>query len=325
MSKVSRAPGRPPDHAHLHPHHHHHSDPGAGAEQRRALRIALALTATFLLVQTVGAILSGSLALLADSGHLLSDVGSLLLALLAMTMARRPPTAARTYGWHRAEVLAALVNGAGLVVIAVLIVVEAVQRFAEPHPVETGLMLGVAVLGLAANVAAAAILHRHHHGSLNVRGAYLHVVADCLGSVGVVAAALVMMATGWTAVDPLISIGIAVLVLWSSWGIIRDAGGVLLESTPPGIDLAAVKEALEEDDQVEGVHDLHVWTVTSGFMALSAHLVVRPVGTLGSGLLLERLQHMLDQRFGIVHTTLQIEQGPHADHLRCLGDPRCLP
>ncbi|MGH2721684.1 MAG: cation diffusion facilitator family transporter [Actinomycetota bacterium] len=325
MSKVSRAPGRPPGHAHLHPHHHHHSDPGAGAEQRRALRLALAITATFLLVQTVGAVLSGSLALLADSGHLLSDIGSLLLALLAMTMARRPPTAARTYGWHRAEVLAALVNGAGLVVIAVLIVVEAFQRFATPHPVRTGLMLGVAVLGLGANVAAAAILHRHHRRSLNVRGAYLHVVADCLGSVGVVAAALVMMATGWTAVDPLISIGIAVLVLWSSWGIIRDAGGVLLESTPPGIDLRAVKEALEEDDQVEGVHDLHVWTVTSGFMALSAHLVVRPAGTPGSGLLLERLQHLLDERFGIAHTTLQIEHGPHADHLRCLGDPRCLP
>ena len=325
MSKVSRAPGRPSDHAHLHPHHHHHTDPGAGAEQRRALRLALALTATFLLVQTAGAILSGSLALLADSGHLLSDVGSLLLALLAMTMARRPPTAARTYGWHRAEVLAALANGAGLVVIAVLIVVEAFQRFADPHPVETGLMLGVAVLGLGANVAAAAILHRHHHRSLNVRGAYLHVVADCLGSVGVVAAALVMMATGWAAVDPLISIGIAVLVLWSSWGIIRDAGGVLLESTPPGIDLPAVKAALEEDDQVEGVHDLHVWTVTSGFMALSAHLVVRPTGSLGSGVLLERLQHLLDERFGIAHTTLQIEHGPHADHLRCLGDPRCLP
>lgn len=330
MSKVSQAPGASSGHAggrrHHHPHHHdHHLDADAGIEQRRALRLALYLTAGFVVVQTAGAIMSGSLALLADSGHLLSDVGSMVLALLAMTMARRPPTAARTYGWHRAEVLAALANGAGLVVIAILIFVEAARRFSSPHPVETGLMLVVAALGLVVNLVAAAILRRHHHHSLNVRGAYLHVVADTLGSVGVIVAALVMMATGWTRADPLISIGIGVLVLWSSWGIIRDASGVLLESTPPGIDLADVKRALEEDEQVEGVHDLHVWTVTSGFMALSAHLVVRPVGTLGSGLLLERLQHLLDEQFGIAHTTLQIEQGPHADHLRCLGDPRCLP
>ena len=283
------------------------------------------MTAGFFVVQTIGGILSGSLALLADSGHLLSDAGSLALALMAMQMARRPPTAARTYGWHRAEVLAALANGAGLVVIAILIFVEAARRLTNPQPVEAGLMLVVAAAGLLVNLASMAMLRRHRDDSLNVRGAYLHVIADSLGSVGAIAAAVVLLTTGWEAADPAISVGIGILVLWSSWGIIRDAASVLLESTPPGVDLAAVKAALEHDEQVEGVHDLHVWTVTSGFTALSAHLVVRPAGSLGSGMLLERLQHQLDEQFGIAHTTLQIEHGPHSDHLRCIGDPRCLP
>jgi cobalt-zinc-cadmium efflux system protein len=305
--------------------HRHHAGWGPRGRQRRALTVSLVLTASFFVVQTAGGILSGSLALLADSGHLLSDVGSLALALVAMQMARRPPTPARTYGWHRAEVLAALANGAGLVVIAILIFVEAARRFANPHPVEAGLMLVVATGGLLVNLLSAAMLRRHRDESLNVRGAYLHIVADALGSAGAIAAALLLLTTGWKAADPAVSVGIGILVLWSSWGIIRDAAGVLLESTPPGVDLAAVKAALEKEEQVEGVHDLHVWTVTSGFTALSAHLVVRPAGSLGSGMLLERLQHQLDEQFGIAHTTLQIEHGPHADHLRCLGDPRCLP
>jgi cobalt-zinc-cadmium efflux system protein len=346
MSNASRAASTSPEsrrpagrgHRDTHGHqghegHHHHPrhdgsgarHDGSGAGQRRALLVALALTAVFFVVQTIGALLSRSLALLADSGHLLSDVGSLALALVAMQMARRPPTAARTYGWHRAEVLAALANGAGLAVIAVLIFVEAAQRFAHPPEVKAGLMLVVATAGLAVNLASAAMLRRHRDESINLRGAYLHVIADSLGSVGAIAAGVVLLATGWERADPVISVGIGLLVLWSSWGLVRDACSVLLESTPPGVDLAAVQAALEGDDQVEAVHDLHVWTVTSGFMALSAHLVIRPAGSLGSGMLLERLQHQLDEEFGIAHTTLQIEHGPHAAHLRCLDDPRCLP
>jgi cobalt-zinc-cadmium efflux system protein len=312
-------------HHHHHLLHHRHDGLPAGTEQRRALTIALVLTAAFFVAQAVGGILSGSLALLADAGHLLSDVGSLGLALVAMRIARRPPTPARTYGWYRAEVLAALANGAGLVVIAIFVFVEAARRFSDPPAVEAGLMLAVASAGLVANLVVVAILRRHRRKSLNVRGAYMHVIADSLGSVGVIAAALVLMTTGWRQADPLISVGVGIMVLWSSWGIIRDAVSVLLESTPPGVDLASVKQALEADDQVDGVHDLHVWTLTSGFTALSAHLVIRPAGSLGSGMLLERLQHKLDEQFGIAHTTLQIEHGPHADHLRCLGDPRCLP
>jgi cobalt-zinc-cadmium efflux system protein len=310
---------------HDHRHHHHHFGLGSGMGQRRALGVSLVLSVGFFVAQTVGGILSGSLALLADAGHLLSDAASIALALFAMQIARRPATPARTYGWYRAEVLAALANGAGLVVIAIFIFAEAARRFSDPPAVEAGLMLGVAAAGLVANLVAVAILRRHRHDSLNVRGAYLHVIADSLGSVGVIAAALVLMTTGWKAADPLISIGVGILILWSSWGIIRDAVSVLLESTPPGVELAAVKRALEDDPQVEGVHDLHVWTLTSGYTALSAHLVIRPAGSLGSGMLLERLQHLLDEQFGIAHTTLQIEHGPHADHLRCLGDPRCLP
>ncbi|HEY8202478.1 MAG TPA: cation diffusion facilitator family transporter [Actinomycetota bacterium] len=336
MSNETRAPSTSPEpprsagggyrHSHhLHPHLHPGSRDGPGAGQRRALLVALGLTAVLCVVQTAGAILSGSLALLADSGHLLSDVASLALALVAMQMARRPPTPARTYGWHRAEVLAALANGAGLAVIAVLIFVEAARRFAHPPEVEAGLMLVVAAAGLAVNLVSMVMLRGHRGESLNVRGAYLHVVADSLGSVGAIAAAVVLLATGWERADPVISVGIGLLVLWSSWGLVRDASGVLLESTPPGVDLAAVKAALEDDHQVEAVHDLHVWTVTSGFTALSAHLVIRPAGSLGSGMLLERLQHQLDEQFGIAHTTLQVEHGPHAAHLRCLDDPRCLP
>lgn len=291
--------------------------------ERRALRIALAMSAAFLVAEVAGGILSRSLALLADAGHMLADVASLALALLAFRFAARPATPERTYGYHRAEVLAALGNGVALVLVVAFIFMEAARRLTDPPHIEGGLMLGVAAIGLGVNLISARLLSHHRGDNLNVRGAYLHVVADALGSVGAIGAAIVILTTGWQAADAAIGAGIGLLILWSAWGIIRDATTVLLEATPSDVNPTAVRRALEEDDQVEGVHDLHIWTVTSGFKALSAHLVVRESGTLGSGMLLERLQHRLEERFGIAHATLQIEYGPHSNHLRCLGDPRC--
>ncbi|HYI75956.1 MAG TPA: cation diffusion facilitator family transporter, partial [Gaiellaceae bacterium] len=243
-------------------------------ESRRALTVALVLTASYTAVEVVGGIFAGSLALLADAVHMLSDNVALGLALVAAWLATKPATPERSYGYKRAEVLAALVNGVTLVALSIWIFVEAAMRLRDPGDVLGGWMLAIAVVGLAVNVAAGVVLARARSHSLNVEAAFRHVVADLLGSLGVAIAGIVIITTGWVEADPLVSILIGVLILASAWSILRDSTEILLESTPRGIDAAALGRRLASAHGVVEVHDLHVWTITSGFPALSAHVLV---------------------------------------------------
>jgi cobalt-zinc-cadmium efflux system protein len=293
---------------------HDHDVRGAS---RRALAVALAITATFTVVEVVAGVLTGSLALLADAVHMLSDNVSIALALVAVWLAGRPSTPERTFGFKRAEVLAALANGAALVALAIWIFVEAAMRFRDPPAVLGGWMLAVAVLGLGVNVAAGTILYRVRGRSLNVDAALRHVVADLLGSVGVIAAATAILLTGWTEADPLASVFIALLVLASSWTILRDSTTILLESAPRGIDTRAVGVRLAAWPGVVEVHDLHVWTITPGFPALSAHVLVRRDEDCHARR--RELERLLADEFGIEHTTLQVEHAAGEGELVELG------
>ena len=293
---------------HTHHHHdggHHHRHAVRGPEDARKLRIALALTGVFFIAELVGGLLSNSLALLADAGHMLTDVAALALALFVAWFVRQPVSPQKTYGYLRWEILAAFLNGATLLLICVWIVWEAVGRLGNPEPLESGLMLGVAVGGLIVNIGSAWILHGTHETNLNVRGAYLHVLSDLIGSVGTIAAAVLVHYTGWLAADPIVSMLTALLIVRGAWRLVRESVDVLLESTPSHIPVGAVRMQLEAIPGIESVHDLHVWTVTSGVVAMSAHAIVREP---------ERQQHVLEhihdamRLFGIEHVTIQIER-----------------
>jgi cobalt-zinc-cadmium efflux system protein len=283
-------------------HDHAHDHRAAGT---RALVLVLALTTAFMAVEIVAGLWTDSLALLADAGHMLSDNLSIALALGAIWLARRPSTPRRSFGFQRAEILAAFVNGLALVLVSLWIVVEAVRRLDDPPEVLAGWMLAVALGGLAVNVAAALILVQSGRETLNVEAAFRHVVADLLGSVGVIVAALIILATGWTEADALVSIVIAVLIVWSAWGILRDSTAILMEATPSGIDGREVGRSIAEMPGVTNVHDLHVWTITSGFDALSAHVLVAR----GDDCHARRreIEQMLARTYGIEHTTLQVD------------------
>lgn len=270
----------------------------------RKLLLVLALTTVFMVVEAVGGYLSGSLALIADAGHMFTDVGALALSLGSVWIARRPPTATRTYGFLRLEILAAFLNGAILLVLVLWILVEAVRRLQAPVAVEADLFLVVAGIGLVVNLAGLWILHGDHHHSLNVRGAYLHVLGDALGSVGAISAALVIKFTGWLPADPIISIVLSLLILAGAWRLVRESVDILLEAVPGHVDLAAIRRDILAVPGVESVHDLHVWTVTSGMVAMSGHVVVpelarhpETLGRIGAAL----------ERQGIAHTTIQLE------------------
>jgi cobalt-zinc-cadmium efflux system protein len=278
------------------------------AGDRRALAIALVLVAAFLGLEVVAGVLANSLALLADAGHMLSDTGSLALALFAVWIAQRPATPGRSFGYRRAEILAALANGVALVAVAVWVFVEAGRRLADPEKPLGVWMLAVGAVGLAVNVAAAWILSRRGSKSLNVSAALRHVLADLAGSVGVVVAGAVVLATGWAYADPVAGILIGLLVLASSWTILRDSVGILLEGAPRGLDAEAVGHTMAAHPGVREVHDLHVWTITSGFPALSAHVLV-DAGADCHALRLQLEQELRD-RFALEHTTLQVEHAP---------------
>jgi cobalt-zinc-cadmium efflux system protein len=278
------------------------------AASRRALVLVLLLLTGYTVVEVIGGLLTGSLALLADAGHMLSDVMSIGLALFAIWLAQRPPTFARSFGYQRAEILVALLNGATLVAIAIWIFVEAYQRFSDPPDVLGGWMLAVAAVGLLVNVLAAVILWRRQSDSLNMRAALRHVFADMLGSVGVIAAALIILATGWVYADPLIGVLIGALVLGSSWTILRESVDILLESTPAGIDAREVARRMLAVEGVRDVHDLHIWTITSGFPALSAHVLVSRGEDCHDRR--HQLELLLADEFGIAHSTLQVEHVP---------------
>jgi len=276
-------------------------------ETRRRLTLALAITAAVMLVEFVGGWLAGSLALLADAAHMLADVAALALALVAAWIARRPATPERSFGFLRLEILAALVNGAVLFAIALGIGVEAWRRVHAPEAVNGVLLLGVAAIGFAANVGAAVVLHRGHQHSLNQRGAYLHVLGDLLGSVGALIAGAIVIATGWTLADPLISVLIGLLVLASAWRLVKESTDVLLEATPRHIALSDVHERIVSVPGVESVHDLHLWTVTSGVVAMSGHLVVKNPSD--NQPILEAVQNRM-RAMGIHHVTVQVEREP---------------
>jgi cobalt-zinc-cadmium efflux system protein len=275
------------------------------AASRRVLAVVLALTLLYAVIELVGGVLTGSLALLADAAHMFGDTGTVGLALVASWLAGRPATAQRSFGYQRAEILAALANGVVLVALAIWIFVEAIDRLADPPEILGGWVLVVAAVGLVVNLIAAILLERTAGHSLNVRAVQRHVLADLAGSVGVIAAALIVIATGWRYADPLVGLAIAFLVLGSSWTILRDSVSILLESTPRGIDLAEVGRRMASMEGVVEVHDLHIWTITSGFPALSAHVLVRPGDDCHDRR--RRLEAMLVEEFGLVHTTLQVE------------------
>jgi len=276
------------------------------AADRRALRIALAITLAFLAVEVVGGWLAGSLALLADAAHMATDALGLALALLAARLAERGPTSEKSFGHRRAEVLAALANGVLLGAVAIQVAIEAIGRFGAPRPVAGRLMLGVALAGLVANLAAAAVLSRSGSGGLNVRAALWHVVGDALGSVGALAAAGAILAFGWAWADPAVAIAIAGLILLSSWRLVRESLDVLMEGTPPHVDVDALLAAIRAVPGVVDVHDLHVWTLTSGYHALSAHVDVTPDAD--GHAVLHILADLAEKRFDVAHTTFQLER-----------------
>lgn len=280
----------------------------------------LALTAGFTAVEVVGGLLTGSLALLADAGHMLSDNLSLGLALFAAWLAGKPATPERSFGYRRAEILAALANGVALVAISIWVFVEAFSRLREPTEVLGTPMLAVATLGLLVNVAGAFILSRSGGESLNVEGAMRHVIADALGSVGAMAAAGVIILTGWRYADPLISAAIGLLILASSWRLLRDSTNVLLEATPRGLNAEEVGRRMAAAEGVTEVHDLHIWTITSGFPALSAHVLVGHHENCHARR--RDLEELLAHEFGISHTTLQVDHaGDHHASLQTLRFP----
>ena len=279
------------------------------------LKLVLVLTAIFMVVEAISGWISGALALVADAGHMLTDVGALALSLFTAMLARRPADPRRTYGYVRFEILAALINGALLFGLAAGVVVEAIGRLNTPHPIQTGLFLVVAAVGLVINLGSLYLLHGVRHGSLNVRGAYLHVMGDALGSVGALAAALIIRLTGWTPADPLVSILLSLLILVGAWRLLRESTDVLLEMVPGHISLADVEHRMKEVGGVRAVHDLHVWTVTSGVVAMSGHAVVPELTSHPEALAgLKKALHEL----GIGHATIQLEVEDECGGVDCL-------
>jgi cobalt-zinc-cadmium efflux system protein len=290
----------------------------ATASHRRALALTFVLTLGYSIVEAVAGYFTNSLALLADAGHMVADVGGLALALFASWVAQRPATPAKTYGYYRVEILAALLNGVLLFGMAFFILYEAYRRFFEPPEVKSGIMLAVAVVGLGVNLVGIFTLHEGAGESLNVKGAFLEVVSDTLGSIGTIIAALIMLATGWYYADALFSALIGLFILPRTWGVIRQAVNVLLEAAPAHISLPAVEQAMCGVPNVAGVHDLHVWTITSGMDALSAHVVIDCDCPAETGYeLVDTLHELLRNQFGIVHSTIQLERLDRQDKEMC--------
>ncbi|HJQ07808.1 MAG TPA: cation diffusion facilitator family transporter [Nocardioides sp.] len=278
---------------------------------------ALALLVAYMAAEVVVALLTGSLALLSDAGHMLSDAGAIAVALWAMRLAARPAAGEWTFGWKRAEILSALGNGVTMLVIAAVVAVEAIRRLVDTSPdVEAGPVLVVALAGIVVNVVAAWLLARANRSSLNVEGAYQHILTDLYGFVGTAVAAVVILTTGWVRADAVASLVVVALMLHSGWGLLRDSGRVLLEGAPAGTDLEGIREHLLRVDHVHDVHDLHVWTVTSGHPSLSAHLVVDD-SCFNDGhapQILDRVQDCLGGHFDVEHSTFQLEPRSHAEH-----------
>lgn len=302
--------------AHAHQHHHH----AAGSEVSRKLIVAAAATALFVVIELAIGWLSGSLALIGDAFHNFTDALALLLALFAVRVERRPPNPQKSYGYHRAGVLAAFMNAGTLAAFTLFIFIEAFSRLRSPHAVDSRLMLITAAIAFTMNAAITWWLRNEGKHDLNIRSAVLHMLGDAVSSAGIVVAALLIRSSGSPSWDPAISIAIGVLILWSSWGILREAINLLLEGTPEGIDPDAVTRAIAALDGVDGVHHLHIWALGASRPALSCHLMVGDIPVRSTGNLLARVNEMLEHEYGITHTTIQFE------FASCdVDDPYCVP
>ncbi|MHB1433528.1 MAG: cation diffusion facilitator family transporter [Streptosporangiaceae bacterium] len=297
------------------PAHKHAHGPGADSD-RRYLLTALVLLAAFMVGEVVTAVLSGSLALLSDAGHMLSDVGAIGGSLWAIALAARPPSGKWTYGWKRAEILSAAANGITLLVVAGIVTAEAIGRLVHPPAVDGGPVIVVAAVGIAVNVAASWVLAKANRSSLNVQGAFRHVLTDLYGFIGTLVAGIIIVTTGFTRADAIASLIVVVLMAKAAWELLRDSGRILLEAAPEDMNLEQVRTHLTEVPHVLGLHDLHAWTVTSGLPALSAHVVIED-DCFNDGhapQLLDQLQSCLAGHFVVEHSTFQLEAAAHASH-----------
>ena len=286
-----------------HSHAHHHAD--ARKMDRKRLLYVIGLSGTFMIVEAIAGILTGSLALIADAGHMLGDVAALALALFAIWLSSRPASPSRTYGYHRSEILAALANSVLLVLISIFILIEALQRIAHPPEVHSLPMLIVAVVGLCINLLSMKLLSHGDSTSLNAKAAYLEVMSDMLASLGVIIAATIMMTTGWYYADPIISSILSIFILWRTWDLIKESIDILMESAPGHVDLEDLSGSILKVDGVLAVHDMHVWTITSGMISMSGHVIIGQGAN--SEHVLDNLKHILEHHFGISHTTIQLE------------------
>ena len=299
-------------------HQHTHAGPSAG----RLLGLSIALTAGFVVAEVVAGYFANSLALLADAAHNFADLLALAFSWYALRLARRPASARRTFGYHRVTILAAQVNAVSLVLLALFLGWEAVQRLRAPEPVQGGPMIVVALLAVALNGLISLWLHGQAKHDLNLRSAYLHMLGDALSALGVVAAGIVVAATGATVADPVVSLLIAALILWSSWSVLAEATNVLLEAAPKGMDMAAVEQAIQGVPGVLNVHDLHVWTVASGVVACSCHVLVAEQSVRSGQQVLRAVVERLHHDFGINHTTVQVEvEGCEPNDMYCRLTP----
>lgn len=288
-----------------HDHNHDHSR----LTRTGRLKAALAITTVYMIAEAVGGWLTNSLALIADAGHMLTDVAALTLTLAAIWFAVRPATAKKTFGYYRLEILAAFINGIALALISLWVIYEAYGRWQSPPQIDGSNLTLIAFGGLVVNIVAAKLLHHGHHHDLNMRGAWLHVIGDLLGSVTAIVAGVLIVAFGWLWADPLCSVVISLIIIFGAWRLITDSVNILLEGTPSHIDLAAVEATILETEGVAGVHDLHVWTISSGMDALSAHINHEP--SVSHSGLLAMVRERLHERFGIEHLTIQMESTGH--------------
>jgi cobalt-zinc-cadmium efflux system protein len=285
----------------------HHHEEHLNRVSTRPLKITLALVLVIMVAEIVGGFLSNSLALLSDAGHMLTDALALGLSMFAMNLARRPATPTRTYGYHRAEIMAALINGTVLVLVSIFIFYEAYQRFNELPAVKSPLMLAVAVIGLVANLIGMMLLKRGSRNSINIRAAFWHVIGDTLSSVGVIIAGIIIYFTGWYIADPILAVLIGIVILWGAVRIVKESVDILLESVPEHIEMEKVAAAVKAVPGVVDLHDVHIWTITSGIYALSAHLSIDDQTVSQSCDIITKVNHALADDFNITHTTLQLE------------------
>ncbi len=316
-------------HSHSHHHHHDHDDHHGHTHDRashshgasRSLKLALAVTLVFMVVELLGGFYANSLALISDGVHMAMDAGALGVSLFVVWLASRPARGGYTYGFQRAEVLGALLNGLTIWLISGFLVFESFERFKAPPSIRAEWVIGVGLAGLIANLASLKFLHVSQKSSLNVRSAYLHVLTDCLGSVAAVVSGIVIEYTGWSIVDPILTCVFSVLMLWGSWRLVWESIEVLMERSPQDVNLNAIENSLAEIEGVSGLHDLHVWTLSSGTVALSVHLKkILSDASVTEGQILVRASEMLSKKFGITHSTIQIESDPNADCGDCGSD-----